>query len=148
LAGEVKSVKSLAANYAHQRVIEFEDTGVVMMEFASGALGSLNFTINSHQRNMEGSLTIFAEKGTIKIGGKYLNTLEYQSIDNYVISGLEPGNLENDYGFYTGSMSNHGLVYDNVIDVLQRGGAVMTSATDGMKTVEIIERIYQETVRL
>ena len=60
--------------------VKFEDTGVVSLKFYSGSLGTINFTINSFNKNMEGSLTIIAEKGTIKIGGQYLNELEYQEI--------------------------------------------------------------------
>ena len=74
---------------------------------------------------MEGSLTIFAEKGTIKIGGEYLNELEYQCVDDGLqISNLPAGNHANNYGTYTGSMSNHDKVYENLNDVLLHGGDV------------------------
>jgi hypothetical protein len=92
---------------------------------------------------MEGSLTVFGEKGTVKIGGQYLNVLEYQSIEGYKIKGLPESRPANDYGFYQGSMSNHEMVYANVIDVLTKGGTIAANAFEGMKTVEIIERIYQ-----
>ena len=91
---------------------------------------------------MEGSLTIFAEKGTVKIGGQYLNELEYQRIDNYQIKNLPEGNKANNYGKYQGSMSNHDKVYENLIDVLQKGSSISTNSFEGLKTVEIIEKIY------
>ena len=69
---------------------------------------------------MEGSLTIFGENGTVKIGGQYLNELEYQNIKDYKISDLPSGNPPNNYGQYIGSMSNHDKVYENVIDVLNK----------------------------
>ncbi|WP_315819850.1 Gfo/Idh/MocA family protein [Paraflavitalea speifideaquila] len=69
MIGDVRQVKALMANYAHQGIIEFEDTGAVMLEFYNGVIGTINYTVNSYQKNMEGSLTIFGEKGTVKIGG-------------------------------------------------------------------------------
>lgn len=140
--GDVKKVHSVLRNYHHQKIIEFEDTGVVTLEFENGIIGTINYTVNSHERNMEGSLTIFGEKGTVKIGGQYLNELDYQNIEGYEISGLPPGNPPNNYGHYVGSMSNHDKVYANLLDVLQNGGTIATNGFEGMKTVEIIEKIY------
>jgi UDP-N-acetyl-2-amino-2-deoxyglucuronate dehydrogenase len=148
LAGDVKQVKALAANYAHRQCIEFEDTGVVLLEFKNGAIGSIHYTVNSYRRNMEGSLTIFGEKGTVKIGGQYLNELAYQQIEGYTIDNLPAGNAANKYGNYEGSMSNHDKVYDNFIGVLQNKEQPFNTAADGSKTVEIIEKIYREVIRL
>ena len=91
---------------------------------------------------MEGSLTIFGEKGTVKIGGQYLNELEYQNIKDYKIENLPEGNKPNNYGNYFGSMSNHDKIYENVIDVLQHGATISTNSFEGLKTVEIIDKIY------
>ena len=143
MVGDVKRVFALTANFAHKNIIEFEDSGVVALEFYSGAIGAINYTVNSYQRNMEGSLTIFAEKGTVKIGGQYLNELEYQNIEGFEIKDLPVGNKPNNYGTYFGSMSNHDKIYDNVIDVLKHGGSIATNFFEGMKTVEIIDKIYQ-----
>jgi predicted dehydrogenase len=140
--GEVRTVQVLTRNFLHRDTIEFDDTGVVILEFASGALGTINFTINSHQKNFEGSLTIFGEKGTIKIGGQYLNVLEYQNVENFAITDLPASRPANDYGFYQGSMSNHDQVFLNVVNVLRHGAAIATTAWEGLKTVEIIERIH------
>ena len=140
--GDVVKVSATAANYCHQGMIEFEDTLVASMEFASGALGTMNCTINSYKKNMEGSISIFAEKGTVKIGGQYLNVLEYQNIEDHVIEDIEAHRPANDYGYYQGSMSNHDSVIKNVIDVLHHGGQIATNGYEGMKTVEIIEKIY------
>jgi len=140
--GEVEKAGSYMNNFMHQNIIEFEDTGVVILRFKSGALGSINYTVNSHGRNMEGSLTIFGEKGTVKIGGEYLNCLEYQNISDYCIDDLPAGNSANHYGNYVGSMSNHDKVYDNLIAAMQTGEALSTNAFDGLKTVQMIEQIY------
>ena len=121
---------------------EFEDTGAFTFKFVSGALGSLNYTTASYKQNMEGSITVFAENATIKIGGQYLNTLEYQKtngFDNFEQIESKPAN---DYGFYQGSMSNHDKIIANVVDALSGKGQIMTNAVEGMKVVEIIERMY------
>ncbi|NQX76886.1 Gfo/Idh/MocA family oxidoreductase [Gilvibacter sp.] len=143
MIGDVKSAKGMSNNFAHQGVIEFEDTGVVALEFYNGAIGTINYTVNSYGQNMEGSLTIFAEKGTVKIGGQYLNEMEYQNIEGYKIENLPEGNSANNYGKYTGSMSNHDKVYENLIDVLKNGSSINTSSFEGLKTVEIIDKIYR-----
>ena len=148
MIGDIKNVQAMMGNYAHKGIIEFEDTGVVILEFQNGAIGTINYTVNSHQKNMEGSLTIFGEKGTVKIGGQYLNELEYQDIEGYRIENLPEGNKANNYGNYQGSMSNHDKVYDNLIEVLQHNAAISTSSFEGLKTVEIIEKIYKAATRL
>ena len=142
LIGDIKDVEAYIGNFAHQGVIEFEDTGVVILRFYNGVIGTINYTVNSYLKNMEGSLTIFGENGTVKIGGQYLNELEYQNIKDYKIENLEEGNKPNNYGNYLGSMSNHNFVYRNLIDVLQNNASISTNAFEGLKTVEIIEKIY------
>lgn len=143
LIGDFKTLNGIGRNFIHNELVEFEDTGVVIGEFENGALCTINYTVNSHKQNMEGSITVFGEKGTVKIGGQYLNVLEYQSIDGFEITGLPASRPANDYGFYQGSMSNHEKVYENVLDVLTKGGTIAANAYEGMKTVEIIERIYK-----
>jgi UDP-N-acetyl-2-amino-2-deoxyglucuronate dehydrogenase len=144
LIGDVKTVKGFSRNSMHQGVIDFEDSGVVALEFHSGAIGAINYTVNSFGKNMEGSLTLFCEKGTVKIGGQYLNELEYQNIQDFVFKDLPVGNTANNYGNYQGSMSNHDRVYENLVDVLQNNASISTSAFEGLKTVEIIDKIYSE----
>jgi len=143
LVGDVVKVYAITKNFLHHKIIEFEDTGVIALEFESGAIGTINYTVNSFQKNFEGSITIFGEKGTIKVGGQYLNTLEYQAMENYHIADVTESRPANDYGFYQGSMSNHDKVYENVRDVLIHNGKIATNGEEGLKTVEIIERIYK-----
>jgi UDP-N-acetyl-2-amino-2-deoxyglucuronate dehydrogenase len=142
--GDVDSLDAYTGNFDHAGLIEFEDTGVVILKFLTGAIGTINYTVNAYKKNMEGSLTIFAEKGTVKIGGQYLNELEYQSLAGDAIGNLPPGNPPNNYGQYFGSMSNHDKVYQNLVAVLSGEAAIATSGMEGMKTVEIIERIYKK----
>lgn len=147
LVGDVKSVTASLGNFGHQGLIEFEDTGAVTLEFYNGAIGTINYSVNSFGKNMEGSITLFAENGTVKIGGQYLNELEYQNFKDFEIKNLPKGNPPNEYGQYKGSMSNHDKVYENVIEVLENKGVIATNAFEGMKTVEIIEKIYSEAKR-
>ena len=142
LLGDVAAVKSLTENSAHPN-IEFEDTGMILFDMKSGAIGSMNYTVNSFNKNMEGSIAIFAEKGTIKIGGEYLNELEYFNVEGMEAPILPKGNPANGYGFYKGSMSNHDKVYENLIKALNDEDQLFASAAEGLKTVEIIERIYK-----
>lgn len=142
LIGDIKETKSYMNNYNHKGIIEFEDTGVVIIKFYNGAIGAINYTVNSFEKNMEGSLTIFGDYGTVKIGGQYLNELEYQNIKDYKIENLPVGNTANNYGNYLGSMSNHDKIYENLVNVLKNGDSISTSAFEGLKTIEIIDKIY------
>jgi predicted dehydrogenase len=142
IIGDVKEVQAYTNNFHHKGIIEFEDTGVVALKFYNGAVGAINYTVNSFDKNMEGSLTIFGENGTVKIGGQYLNELEFQSISNFEIKDLPAGNPPNNYGKYFGSMSNHDKVYNNICDVLTSDGIIATNGFEGLKTVEIIDKIY------
>ena len=111
LIGDVKNLSAITKNSLHKEVIDFEDSGVVIFEFDQGAIGTLNYNVNSYQKNMEGVAIIFGSLGTVKIGGQYLNELEYQNIKDFEIKNLLEGNSANNYGEYQGSMSNHDLVY-------------------------------------
>lgn len=142
LLGDVKSVKANISNFQHAE-IDIEDTGVVLFEMNSGAIGTMNYNVNAFKKNMEGSITLFGDKGTIKIGGQYLNTIEYQSIEGQHIDLNELGNPANDYGFYQGSMSNHDKVYENLLKAIEESDNQLASADDGLKTVEIIEMIFE-----
>ncbi len=143
LIGDVSCVSGLIHNFNHQHLAEFEDAGTFILKAKNGALINFNFSNCSYQKNMEGSITILAEKGTIKIGGQYLNTIDYQCIENYEIANLPTGNSCNDYGTYKGSMSNHDKVIQNVVDTLAGKAQVATNGKNGKKVISIIENMYQ-----
>ena len=142
-AGDTSRVEIAGAKRKHP-YIDFEDNGVILVEFESGAIGSFNYTVCAERQNMEGSITIIAENGTVKIGGQYLNTLEYEEIRGYKIPDLEPSRPANDYGKYRGSMSNHDKVIQNVLDTLTHKGTPHVTALEALKTVEFIETCYKE----
>lgn len=143
LFGDFEVKYGVVKNVAHGNLIEFEDTGHFGLHFKkSGALGSFSYTTATYQQNMEGSITVFAEHATIKIGGKYLNTIDYQATNGFDISDLPNSNPANNYGYYEGSMSNHDKVMDNVVQTLQGKAQIMTNAYEGLKVVELIEQMY------
>ncbi len=88
-------------------------------------------------------MTIIGSKGTVKIGGQYMNEVEYCHIADYTMPQLPPSNPANDYGHYKGSASNHHYIVENVVDTLKGRTTITTNALEGLKVVEIIERIYQ-----
>ena len=140
--GDIEQVQGWRSNYIHKEVIEFEDTGIVMIQMANGAMGTLSYTVNSLPKNMEGSITLFGEKGTAKIGGQYLNELEFFWAEGEVAPLLAVGKPANDYGFYEGSMSNHHKIYEHLIKTLNDPNHVFLEAAEALKSVEIIEKIY------
>ncbi len=147
LNGPVKEAQGWIHNFAHTHNTEVEDTGSFVMKAANGAIINFNFTTCSYERNMEGSITIFAEKGTVKIGGQYLNTIEYQQLAAATLPAINITAKANDYGLYQGSMSNHDKVIQNVVDVLLHNQPVMTSAEEGREVVRIIEQMYSGAIR-
>lgn len=142
LLGDVDSSSGIRSNYLHKDLIEFEDTGVAFLKMTSGATGTINYTINSHKANMEGSLAIFGEKGTVKIGGQYLNELEYFSVAGMEKPDLHMGGPANQYGFYQGSMSNHDKVYELLVKAVNDPSFSFITTGETLKTIEIIEKIY------
>lgn len=142
LLGEVVAAHGIRSNYLHPGLIEFEDTGVALLEMKNGAMGTINYTISSHRENMEGSLVLFGEKGTVKIGGQYLNELEYFSVDGESQPDLPKGNPTNQYGFYEGSMSNHDKVYEMLVKAIDDSSFSFITMEETLKTIEIIEKIY------
>lgn len=140
--GDITNIQTNLKNIAHQHSIAFEDTGQVLFELVNGGMGVLNYTTAVWDKNMESSLTIIAENGSLKIGGQYMERVEYCHIKDYELPQLEAANPPNDYGTYKGSANNHGLVYENLVAVLTNDQSISTNALEGMKVVEMIERIY------
>src|SRR5690606_37468990 len=142
------NVEGWVHNFAHQHNTEVEDTCSFVLKGSNGTIINFNFTTCAYERNMEGSITIFAEKGTVKIGGQYLNTIEYQKLETSSLPEINITAKANDYGLYQGSMSNHDNVIQNVVNVLHHRDAVMTSAEEGKEVVRIIEQMYAGAVNV
>lgn len=148
LNGSIKGAKGWIHNFAHQHNTEVEDTGSFVLKGVNETIINFNFTTCAYERNMEGSITIFAEKGTVKIGGQYLNTIEYQQMENNLLPAINISAKANDYGLYQGSMSNHDKVIQNVVDVLLHNKEIMTSAEEGREVVRMIEQMYASAVKV
>ncbi len=140
--GKIESVFAQTKNYTHNK-IEFEDTGVILIKFKNGSLGTINFTICSYNRNMEGSIYLLGTKGSIKIGGEYLNTLDYWEVSGTKRPYIERGAPANNYGFYKGSMSNHDKVIQNVINVLNGQDKIKATGEEALETTKVINAIYK-----
>lgn len=148
LFGDIENIQSRLQDFNHQDLTDFEDTGVVTFELVNGGMGILNFSTSCWKQNFESSMTIIAEKGTIKVGGQYFNQVEYCEVDGYELPELAPVKPANQYGEIRGSAANHSFVYDNVLAVLKGQGSITTNALEGLKVVEIIERIYKSSNNL
>lgn len=142
LFGDIENITSRLRNFNHQGLTDFEDSGVVTFDFVNGGMGSLNFSTSVWDKNLESSMTIIAEKGSVKIGGQYMDKVEYCHVKDYELPELAPTNPGNDYGAYKGSAQNHHYVIENVVDVLKGRSTITTNALEGLKVVDIIERIY------
>lgn len=143
LLGDVEKLTGYTNNYGLRNNLDFEDTGMALLKMKNGAIGNINYTVNSYKKNVEGSLTLFGEKGSIKIGGEYLNTIEWQSLDKDVPMEKLETSQANNYGFYTGSMSNHNKVYDELVKALDNAPNELPKAAEALKTIEIIRKIYK-----
>jgi predicted dehydrogenase len=99
--------------------------------------------VNSRNKNYEGSLLILAEKTTIKIGGAYLNTIEYQEPAIIDVINLNSSNAANEYKGYQGSMNNHARVYDEFVEVIGGRRKKYVSGEEGMQSVKMIEAFYK-----
>lgn len=140
--GDIHDIQAQFQNNNHKHNTEFEDSGNIIFKFKSGAEGAIQYTSSVHQQNFESSMTVIGEKGTIKIGGQYMDEVEFCSIESYEMPELEPTLPPNDYGAYKGSAANHHFLIKNVIDVLLHNQPITTNGFEGLKVVDIIERIY------
>jgi len=142
LFGDIYDIKGQFNNFTHTKNTEFDDSGTVSFKFLKQGIGSLNFSTSVWDQNFESSMTIVAENGTVKLGGQYMDVVEYCHVKNMEKPTLAPTNPANDYGTYKGSAANHHYIIENVVNTLKNGSTASTNALEGMKVVEIIERIY------
>jgi predicted dehydrogenase len=143
LFGDICNLQARLRDFSHQQLTDFEDTGIIHFDFRNGGIGSFCYSTSVWDKNMESSLSIIAENGSIKIGGQYMNEVEYCHIKDYCMPELPPTNPGNDYGAYKGSAQNHNFVIDNVVKCINEGISISTTALEGLKVVKIIEEIYR-----
>lgn len=138
LIGPLESVQAYTATLA--RNIETEDTGVISLRWRSGALGSMNVTMLTYPRNLEGSITIIGEKGTVRIGGLAVNEIQHWEFSEPDEDDQEVKNASYQttsvYGF------GHPLYYDNVIKTLRGEAEPETDGREGLRSLETLIAIY------
>ena len=139
LVGPVEGVMARTATLA--RRIEAEDTAVALLRYASGALGVIEVTMLTYPRNLEGSISILGERGTVKIGGTAVNRVEHWSFADYddddkLVDGANT-NPPNVYGY------GHAGYYRNVLAVLRGQARADTDGREGRKSLELILGAYQ-----
>ncbi len=142
LFGDITNIQAKFKDFSHQDLTDFEDSGFISFDFINGGMGSLNYSTAIWDKNLESSITITGSKGTVKVAGQYMNEVEVCHIKDYEMPQLAPVNPPNDYGLYKGSAANHHYVIDNVVEVLKGRTTITTNALEGLKIVDIIERIY------
>lgn len=139
VVGPIESLHAYTATLA--REIEAEDTGVLSVKWRSGALGSLNCTMLTYPKNLEGSVTILGEKGTVRIGGVAVNEIkEWQFAD------VDPDDEKIKEASYTTTSVygfGHPLYYDNVIKVLRGEAEPDVDGREGLKTLEVLMATYR-----
>ncbi|KGO01700.1 Gfo/Idh/MocA family protein [Porphyromonas sp. COT-290 OH3588] len=141
--GRIEVESAHFANHSHEGLIAFEDTGTVLFRTEGGARGTLFYSTAVYDRNLEVSMTILAEHGTIKISGPYLNRLEHCAIRGIETPQLEKSAAGNQYGGYSGSAQNHHHVIANVVADLLGEPAEITTLDDGLAVVHLIQNIYE-----
>ncbi len=141
--GDMHSFKSSFHNFSHQHLTEFEDSGTVNFEFEKGGMGMINFSTSVWDKNMESSLTVIGQNGSLKIGGQYMEKLEYCHIKNYSAPELGIKTVEHRNGVFAGNDAHHFLSVQNVVETLKGQSSISTNALEGMKVVEMIEMMYR-----
>lgn len=138
IVGPIESLQAYTATLA--RNIEVEDTGVVSVKWRSGALGSMNVTMLTYPRNMEGSITILGEHGTVRIGGMAVNDIQHWEF----AKPHEDDQLVQKASYATSSVYGfgHPLYYENVIKVLQGEAEPETDGREGLKSLEVLIAMY------
>lgn len=144
LFGDLDIENAIFLNEKLGDIIEFEDTGNFHFKTKQGALGSFNYSIAVFNENFESSITIIGQKGTIKIGGQYMNQVEYCNIEGYKLPKFKETNPPNNYGQYKGSAANHSFVIEGVVNSLQSKSQKLPNSKEGKTVVKIIEDVYSK----
>lgn len=137
LIGPVERVQAIMST---TRDIEAEDTGVVNIKWRNGALGSMAVSMLTYPKNLEGSITILGETGSVKIGGVAVNEIQTWDFDDKrdYDAQVKSANYETTsvYGF------GHPLYYKNVIDVMRGNAEPETDGREGLKSLEFLTAAY------
>lgn len=148
LFGNIQIGKTEFYNFNHKHLTEFEDSGFFTFQSPeqNKMRGLFQYTTSVFNSNFESSIHIIAQNGTIKVGGQYMNEIQYCQIENYTLPQLDPTPPPNQYDGYQGSASNHQFVIQNAIDTLKGNSYPSTTAKEGRDVVQIIESVYKNRI--
>lgn len=137
IIGPVEKVQAMMST---TRDIEVEDTGVLNIKWRSGTLGSMSVTMLTYPNNLEGSITILGERGTVRIGGVAVNEIQRWHFDE----SMEYDALVKSANYETNSVYGfgHPLYYHNVIEVLRGNAEPETDGREGLKSLELLVAAY------
>jgi UDP-N-acetyl-2-amino-2-deoxyglucuronate dehydrogenase len=140
--GDLEPISVKRVNFMHQDTIAGEDTGVSILTTADGAIGTLHWTVNSAIKNMEISLLVVCEKATLRLGGQYMEELEYIRMENRNEGWLRIKDETGQPEIPSGPRSHHDLVYAQLNLALQNKPHSLPGLAEGLKSVALIESIY------
>lgn len=143
LLGPVEKVFGIIDTKAHN--IEIEDVANAILVFKTGVFANIEFTLCTYSKNLECSITLLGEKGSVKVGGTAVNELEMWDVENIPKPQLRPGLKPNMYasGLYYGSCPNHIFTYIDLIKSLNNEKNNAVNYMEARKTIEIIMAIYE-----
>ncbi len=141
MGDEVREVMAYTDNLNHP-YIQAEDLGLALVKFASGAYGLIEGTTNVYPHNLEETLYLFGETGTVKAGGKSVNVIEEWLFDDGKDSDAEvkarfAENPPNVYGY------GHTPLYADVVSAIREGRAPYVDGRAGMRALELVLAVYR-----
>ncbi len=139
LVGPVDNVHAYTATLA--RNIEAEDTGVMSLQLRGGGLASINVTMLTYPKNLEGSITILGERGSVRIGGTAVNKIEHWEFDSPAEDDEQVESASYDVASVYGP--GHALYYDNLIAALRGQAPAKVNGQDGLRSLEVLVAAYR-----
>lgn len=137
LFGDIENIQGRFADFNHQKLSDFEDSGFVNFDFKSGGMGSINYSTSVWNRNLESSITIIGEKGSVKVGGQYMEKVEHCMVQDYQLSPSKIAEFA-----LTAMKQNHEQVLLNVLKIMRGFPGSIPTVEEGIAVLDMITRIY------
>jgi len=141
--GPLKDIQARFYNNNHMYLDGMEDTGAFSFDFERGGAGTFAYSTALYDSNLESSIIIVGEHGTVKAGGQYMEKIDYFNVEDMDQPQIEPSLPPNDYGHFKGSAANHAFVIDNIVKALSGEAYQMATVEDAAASVAIIEEVYK-----
>ncbi|MDZ4839023.1 MAG: Gfo/Idh/MocA family oxidoreductase [Bacteroidota bacterium] len=148
LFGELEFQSGFLRNFNHQYTEVNDDTGIVVFKAKSNILGTINYTTSVWDKNLESSITIIGDKGSVKAGGQYMENIDYlhfsgQELADVELRGDKPE--VNNYGHYKGSAGNHKYILEQMIRAVNSETFELPNIVEAAESIRFIESIYQNS---